>query len=757
MDRHPPAVEAPPESDLPRSRPTWARRLRAVGWPLALLVLGVGGLVMLLLPAPYPPLALGLLLLFALAVMARDARWSLSGGFPSLSALTGRSFDPVNLRLSAFFAWCAAGLMLLAGIGFRPSPIDEALTVPLLFALAGALSLGIAAWLAPPPPVFARPRDLPLTPAYSQGLPTVVGVGLLALLAHISSAKVRADGFAQPITNDVQFVLLVMGLGLVVWGLGGAPALDLRALRGRFDRRQGLPLLAIFALALGLRLWNLGDAIRGSVDEAVVLEGVGHAWRYQDAGLVTQVSDRLSATQLFPYWQTLAINLLGRSLESLRLVNAIIGALTIFAVYLLARELFDPRAGLIAALLLATFPPHLQFSRLAMAHIADPLFGTLAFAFLIRGLKQNRRLDWALCGVSLGLTQYFFEGGRLLFPPLLALTVLVLAILFRPMMRRYWHGLVVAGLVAFFTLAPVYYSLFTLGQPSTSRMNDSGALTLVTAVLRGQATPDQTRDFLNRLTFPFQLYVHQPEIVRYYGGNQPLILDWMVPLFLLGLAWLLWRARAPSILLLFWLFFAGLGNVLMRDIAIFPRFLVVFPALVLTLTVGLRYGLPLLFPGLRGRAVPAYALALLVALGQANYYFALHLPVYMAQLRSATPYDGIDAVLRARAIPPTTQVLLVGHPAYDAGVARIFDGFLSQRIDSMHLLSLDTADLTLEYLSLLPRDRSYAFFIAPGSDSAASLLPHLFEVEGPYFSPYADVPTEKMYALYLARWRPGSG
>jgi hypothetical protein len=233
----------------------------------------------------------------------------------------------------------------------------------------------------------------------------------------------------------------------------------------------------------------------------------------------------------------------------------------------------------------------------------------------------------------------------------------------------------------------------------------------------------------------------------------------MVPLFLFGLAWLLWRARSPAILLLFWLFFAGLGNVLMRDIAIFPRFLVVFPALVLTLAVGLRYGLPLLFPGFRGprRAVLAYALALLVALGQANYYFALHLPVYMAQLRSTTAYDGMDAVLRARAVPPTTQVLLVGHPAYDAGVLLIFDGFLSQRIDSMSLLSLDTADLTLEYLSLLPRDRSYAFFIAPGSESAVSLLLHLFEVDGPYFSSYADVPAEKMYALYLARWRPGSG
>src|SRR5690606_20853671 len=108
-----------------------------------------------------------------------------------------------------------------------------------------------------------------------------------------------------------------------------------------------------------------------------------------------------------------------------------------------------------------------------------------------------------------------------------------------------------------------------------------------------------------------------------------------------------------------------------------------------------RYGLPLLLPALRdGRlALVAYGLAVLVALGQSNYYFGEHLPNYMPQLRTMSTYDGMDAVLRAQSLPATTQVFLVGQPPYDGEVSRIFDGFLSRRINDMALHSLATDDL----------------------------------------------------------------
>lgn len=729
-------------------------------WPALLVGVGALGVGMFVLPAPFPLLALLAVVVLALVAAAYDAQWTPAQGWHNAQAFFAQT-DATHNRRNAQAAMCASVLLMaLAGIGFRPSPVDDPLTVPLLLAVAGALALGLAVWFLPPLPLFAQPTETALTPLRSAWGVTAVGVLLLGLLGYISAGKTLGDVAVKPVSNHVQFVLLVGGIALVAWGLSGAPPIALADIRARLRLRPLLPLLAIFALALGLRVWNLGDAVRASIDEALIVQGVQHSWGYREAGLVNHVSDLLPISQVFSYWQASLLDLFGRTMDVFRLTNAIVGALAVFAVYLLARELFDRKTGLIAALLLATFPPHLHFSRFAIPHITDALFGPLAIAFLIRGLKHNRRLDWVLGGVSLGLTQYFFESGRLFFPPLLMMMVVVLSLLFWQRIQHHWRGLLMAGLAALFVLAPVYYSLFALDKPRTSRLENSGvSLSLLADVVRGQATPEQVRDVTTRLTMPFQVYVHQPDITRFYAGNQALILEWLVPLFLIGVAYLLWRARTPAVVILLWLFFGAAANVLMRDIANAPRYVIVFPVLALTLAVGLRYGLALLVPWLGGAKfmLAVFALAGMVAFGQANYYFAQHLPIYMQQVREMTAYDGMDALLRAQAIPPTTQLIFVGQPAYDSEVLRIFDGFLSDRINDMMLRSITPDQLTLDSIATLPRDHNYAFFIAPGSETIITDLMQFFELESPQFTPYTDVPQNKAYVLYIANWRPGAG
>src|SRR5690606_27829994 len=127
-----------------------------------------------------------------------------------------------------------------------------------------------------------------------------------------------------------------------------------------------------------------------------------------------------------------AQDILGHNLTGLRIFSAVFGTLTVPALYLLARELFDRRTALLAALLLATFPPHIHFSRLGLNNIADPLFGVLALAFLVRGLKRGGLRDYALSGVMLGLTQYFYEGGKLLYPLLFGAWLLLALCFWRP-------------------------------------------------------------------------------------------------------------------------------------------------------------------------------------------------------------------------------------------------------------------------------------------------------------------------------------
>ena len=48
----------------------------------------------------------------------------------------------------------------------------------------------------------------------------------------------------------------------------------------------------------------------------------------------------------------------------------------------------------IAAVLLATFPPHLHFSRVGIIEIADPFIGVLGFALLAQAFRTQRRLEY---------------------------------------------------------------------------------------------------------------------------------------------------------------------------------------------------------------------------------------------------------------------------------------------------------------------------------------------------------------------------
>src|SRR5262249_24735862 len=124
----------------------------------------------------------------------------------------------------------------------------------------------------------------------------------------------------------------------------------------------------------------------------------------------------------------------------------------------------------IAVLLLATFPAHLHFSRIGLYNIADPLFGTLALAFLARGWKSKRRSDYVVAGAALGLTQYFYEGGRLLFP-VLAVGWYILLWLGGKSWREKRSDAGLMLVVMLLIAMPVYTTAFAVQVQITPRLN----------------------------------------------------------------------------------------------------------------------------------------------------------------------------------------------------------------------------------------------------------------------------------------------
>jgi hypothetical protein len=572
-------------------------------------------------------------------------------------------------------------------------------------------------------------------------LPAILGVVSLLLVAEISGNLLRLR-YQDHVTHHTQFALLVIGVVLVVVGFSGGICWreTERSFRRLRNWRSGAGLTAlalglITLLGLALRLWRLETAVHFFVDEINFANPARDLYHADFVPLVAPFSNVAAFPWVYPYWQAWGISLLGHNLAALRIVSVIFGTLTIPAMYFLARTLFDRRAALLAALLLATFPPHIHFSRLGLNNIVDPLLAVLLFAFLARGLQQRRQVDFVLAGVMLGLTQYFYEGGRVLYPVLALVWVELLALTGRarvngPAARR----LALALLVGLVIALPIYYTLIARDLPLLQRFETAGVGGSYYQVLREHNATQPAELHILR---PLLIYVRWPEVSQFYGGETPLILLYALPFFLLGLGYALWRLRTPGLsLALLWVLGTSAGNMLLADSAHAARYVVGLPALVLLIVIGLRY---VVVPWRPALAAVGIALAVL----QTTYYFGPHLEVYNRQLR---PFpDAQDAIFRAHKLPPDTRVCLISDQLFNHALLQGIQRYLLSEVE---LCFLNPDEITPGMLDALAQAPGLALFVEPYDVTTQETLREHLALHGPFRSPYPSVPEDRQFWLY---------
>ena len=183
-------------------------------------------------------------------------------------------------------------------------------------------------------------------------------------------------------------------------------------------RQPELFVLAFTLLALFLRVHRLAE-----LPPALYLD---EAWDAYDALRVVQTGTiplffpgDYGREPLMIYLQSLAFFLWGASAWSLRVMPALVGVVTVPAIYRVAVELFreTPRAqwlGALAAGMLAVSFWHLDVSRLSFRVIFVPLFSALATWAFWRGSRSAsaRRRDFALAGVLIGIGLYTYPAAR---------------------------------------------------------------------------------------------------------------------------------------------------------------------------------------------------------------------------------------------------------------------------------------------------------------------------------------------------------
>ena len=215
------------------------------------------------------------------------------------------------------------------------------------------------------------------------------------------------------------------------------------------------PILAIVALALVLRLATIA-ADTGYLPEQDAWDYDRHARSiadgdgFPDSYYVLDRGPSALRAPGYPYFLGTLYAVSGNSIAVGRFANAALGALAVFLLYLIASRVWGRRVGLLAAILMAVFPPLVLLSR---ELLSEPLFIVLELGMVLSVLefRRLRELRWAaLAGLLFGLAALTRNPGPALAIPL----VLGLWVLRPRLSRRAAMAPAVALLCAVLVIAP---------------------------------------------------------------------------------------------------------------------------------------------------------------------------------------------------------------------------------------------------------------------------------------------------------------
>jgi len=521
--------------------------------------------------------------------------------------------------------------------------------------------------------------------------------GLLASAAATWAATTRGD--PDPVALLLWLASSALLLAAALTHDRGGHLWRRLAAATRFDRYDWLLMAAIFAVALFLRTYLLAadlPAMHGDEGEMGELARnvlYGPSAGRGDLPLPYFRTGFLDHPTLFHFLQAGALILVGDTIYSLKLLSALFGALCAPLIYVIGRVGWGRAAGVVAAWLLAVSHLHIQFSRIALNNIESVWF-TVAFvmlAILVDALGEvrpaaarapaapeedaqppgdalppdqtgtapgaaqgtqdspdaatdRRLLLFTLIGLTVGLSQYFYYGSRLL------------AILAVPMLLLLWwsrratlRDLAVAAASAVAIYLPLLY-FYTRNLPSfinrtrgVSVFSQEG----VQHVLGSAATwpGDWWPLLVTQVQRNAEFFVASGDRSAFYMPEFPAFDPLTVALFWLGLGVLViqWR-RFPAQAALLWLLLGVLlGGVATNDAPNAPRLIVAVPA-VFVIAGAASQKLIDVLGALSPRGQRWAAAGLAVALGaftlQANY------TIYFERYAQMQPYAGWSAMAR---------------------------------------------------------------------------------------------------------------
>jgi hypothetical protein len=286
---------------------------------------------------------------------------------------------------------------------------------------------------------------------------------------------------------------------------------------------------------------------------------------------------------LFSYLVACCVAVLGIGPQAIYTASAIVGVLTVPAVYFMAREFLASErgilarwGGLLAALATAVSYWHLSWSRLGVRAILVPLLMSVTMGLLWRGQRTGERWAFLGCGVSLGLSMYTYQAARLL-PVLVLLGFVYAAWSRRSFSRRDLSNLAQVALTAGMIFAPL--GVYFVAHPGVSTARIEQTL----AVDPSQGLGGVARTLRDQLVETVSaLLVRGDDWPKVNPPGRPALNPFLSLAFLLGLVVSLVRiGRSNTLSLLTWLalllapaLLAGRGPMTKRAIGMLPAVMI---------------------------------------------------------------------------------------------------------------------------------------------------------------------------------------
>ncbi len=343
---------------------------------------------------------------------------------------------------------------------------------------------------------------------------------------------------------------------------------------------------ALIALLTGigffLRYWRLTE-IPSHVDNDVALMGTFGLDLIQN-GNYNWVG--FSASEhLLSYDQLIAwsMRLFGQNHYGVVMFSVLAGTATLPLVYLLGREMFNARIGLMAMALLTIDYTHIHFSRTLFGPTAIFL-AVIVFYALTRGMRTQQRFWFALAGVGTGVGVLFYDSSRVV--PLIALGVLGWQLVQqREAARANLVNGIFYGLGALIGFGPMLAFAILKSDLFVGRGNTVALWTpeVWEHSFNKYGAASAADVWLAQIQRTFLTFHYYADGSPHFTFPQPMVSALTAALLVLGLGYCFWRIRQTRYFIpVAWLMFTFvLGGVITYDPPYWPHLNIALPAVVL--------------------------------------------------------------------------------------------------------------------------------------------------------------------------------